>query len=116
MQDPAPDGFGTRLAWARKLRGLSQHELANRIGRREKDIARWEKGENEPTGSRPYKLLADALLVSADFLVGRPTDERDVQAYYELPAGEKLERRSRRNGTKSVDEQGRPKRRRPSGE
>lgn len=115
MRDPADDGFdGTRLAWARKHQGLSQHALATLVGVREKDIQRWESGQNKPRDTM-IVALADTLHVSTDFLLGRVTGERDVQGDSDRADGEQLRRRARRNGAQTSHGRGRSKRRRPSG-
>lgn len=114
MAAASPDTLGGRLAWARSLRGLTQHQLAVLIDVREKNVSRWESDQNEPT-AKTVALLADALHVSTDFLLGRPSGEHDVQAYYERVVGEKLRRRARRNGSQTGREPGPPKRRRSSG-
>lgn len=84
------------------------------MGVREKNVSRWESDQNEPT-AKTVARLADKLHVSTDFLLGRPSEERDVQAYYERATGEKLRRRARRNGSQTASEPDRSKRRKPSG-
>lgn len=59
--------MGEKLKAARKAAGLSQAELAARVGCYQKDIARWEAGR-EP-GALTLKKLAQALGCSIDDLV-----------------------------------------------
>jgi transcriptional regulator with XRE-family HTH domain len=48
---------GTLIRQARLRRGLSQSELAERLGRDRAQIARWEHGTNVPS----YETLRDVL-------------------------------------------------------
>jgi transcriptional regulator with XRE-family HTH domain len=62
--------FGQRLAAAREQAGLSQAQLAERLGTTQRAISWWER---EPVALRTEQLtaLADALGVSMDFLLGK---------------------------------------------
>ena len=59
--------MGEKLKAARKAAGLSQVELAARVGCHQKDVARWEAGR-EPK-ALTLKKLAQALGCSMDELV-----------------------------------------------
>jgi transcriptional regulator with XRE-family HTH domain len=59
-----------RLTALRLARGLSQNQLAARSGVNASQVNRYEKGITEPTATR-LGQLADALDVTADFLLGR---------------------------------------------
>ena len=59
--------MGEKLKEARRAAGLSQVELAERLGCHQKDIARWEAGR-EPK-ALTLKKLAQALGCSMDDLV-----------------------------------------------
>jgi transcriptional regulator with XRE-family HTH domain len=61
--------FGERIAAAREAAGLSQRELADRLGITQRALSWWER---EEVALRPEQLaaLAAALGVSADFLLG----------------------------------------------
>lgn len=63
--------FGQRMAKARELAGLTQAQVAARMGVTQPVIAYWER---EPVALRIEQLaaLADALGISADYLLGRP--------------------------------------------
>lgn len=62
--------FGERLAAAREAAGLSQRELADKLGVRQSVLSWWER---QPVALKPEQLaaLATALGVSADVLLGR---------------------------------------------
>ncbi|MDE7191727.1 MAG: helix-turn-helix domain-containing protein [Clostridia bacterium] len=61
--------FNERLKYLRKLKGYTQKELAAMISCDQSMIARWEKGECEPTASA-IKKIAVVFNVSADYLLG----------------------------------------------
>ena len=60
--------MGEKLKAARKAAGLSQVELAEKVGCTQKDICRWETEEREPR-ARTLKKLAQARGCSMDDLV-----------------------------------------------
>ncbi len=57
----------------RQERGLTQAELAKAINTSQRNIGRWENGENEPTASF-ISRLAIFFGVSADYLLGLEDD------------------------------------------
>lgn len=61
-----------RLKDARKKRGLSQTELANRLNIKPVNIARWENGQRNPRPST-LKRIAEILEVPVDWLLGADT-------------------------------------------
>ena len=67
--------FGQRLAAAREQAGLTQQQVARRIGVDQRVITYWER---RPVALRPEQIaaLADALGVPADYLLGRQTKDR----------------------------------------
>lgn len=66
--------FKDRLREARTAKGLSQSKLAKLVEVHVTNISRYERGENKPT-SQVLSKLADALGVSADFLMSGTNDE-----------------------------------------
>lgn len=84
--------FGKNLKYYRLRRGLSQTELASRVGIRSAAISNYEKGKRLPEMEMIQKL-AEALQVKvADFLVQRNEDLRfENETYWE---NLKLSRRS----------------------
>jgi len=61
--------FGERLAAIRKIKKVSQEELAKMIGVHAPVIGRYERGEVKPSIEVATKI-ANALEVSLDYLVG----------------------------------------------
>jgi transcriptional regulator with XRE-family HTH domain len=66
--------FGERIAQARELAGLTQLQLAEKLGVSQEVIAYWER---KPVALRAEQLaaLADSLSVTTDYLVGRPVKQ-----------------------------------------
>lgn len=62
--------FSQRLKQARKSTGMSQKELAEKIGGYQTKYQNWEAGKNEPDMDT-IKKLASALGVSLDWLLGK---------------------------------------------
>ena len=60
--------FGDRLAAAREAAGLSQKELAKRLGVKSKTMAAWENDLSEPRANR-LQMLAGLLNVSLMWLL-----------------------------------------------
>ena len=58
-----------RIVEQRKIYGLSQAQLAAKVGVTRKAVEFWEKGINEPKASYIYQL-AKVFDVSADYLLG----------------------------------------------
>ncbi|MBI1416387.1 MAG: helix-turn-helix domain-containing protein [Limimaricola sp.] len=60
--------FGDRLAGAREAAGLSQHDLAVRLGVNTKTLQAWEDDRKEPRANR-LQMLAGMLDVSLGWLL-----------------------------------------------
>ena len=67
--------FGENLRRARRARGLTQRELAERLQYSEKSVSKWESGENPPR-RRLLPVIAQAL----NCTVAELTAERQVSA------------------------------------
>lgn len=65
--------FARRLREIRELRGLSQGDLADKIGKEAGLISHFEKARRAPS-LLVLKRLADALQVTIDYLTGRSND------------------------------------------
>lgn len=67
--------FGERLVTAREAAGLSQRELADKLGITQRALCWWER---EPVALKPEQLaaLTVAVGVSADFLLGRDGEKK----------------------------------------
>jgi transcriptional regulator with XRE-family HTH domain len=62
--------FSKRLNTARRMRGLSQSDLASKTGLKQVAISFFETGRRAPSFGN-LKRLADALEVTTDYLMGR---------------------------------------------
>jgi len=61
--DTKPGGLGQRIVAFRRLRGLTQRELARRLGVDPTTLAGWEQGKHRPTrglANRLGQMLGDA--------------------------------------------------------
>jgi len=77
--------LGDRLAAAREGQGLSQADLARRLGVREKTLAHWEDDASEPRANR-VQMLAGMLGVSLRWLLtGEGDGPGDPDAVVEPP-------------------------------
>lgn len=63
-------GFCCRLQMLRRRRRISQRTLSELAGLSKNMVARYEKGEAEPS-VRTLMVLADFFGVTADYLLGR---------------------------------------------
>ena len=66
--DPAATTFGDRLAGAREQTGMTQAELARRLGVRKKTMEDWENDHSEPRANR-LAMMAGLLNVSISWLL-----------------------------------------------
>ncbi|MCQ0092311.1 helix-turn-helix transcriptional regulator [Roseovarius sp. M141] len=66
--DPDTTTFGDRLAGARELAGMTQEELAKRLGVKEKTMDDWENDVRDPRAMR-LSMLAGLLNVSLLWLL-----------------------------------------------
>lgn len=71
--------FSERLKTLRKRRGLSQQEVADRIGVHFSQVSRYERGENKPNADAMAKL-AKVLDTTADFLMSGTADDVALDA------------------------------------
>lgn len=62
--------FGKRLRAIRKEHGLTQKQLAEKIGSTERGVRRYEAGDIKP-GLEVILSILDNINVSADYLLGR---------------------------------------------
>ena len=73
--------LGNRLFHARKKQGLSQEDVAGKLGVSRQTVSKWESGQSYPDFQR-LVLLADYFDISLDELV-RGLDVGDVRALNE---------------------------------
>ena len=64
-----PPEFGRRMAEARERAGLTQAELARRLGVTQQVVAAWER-RNIALRPEQIRMLAEALSTTADYLIG----------------------------------------------
>ena len=79
--------FADRLKEARRICGLSQEELAGRLGVSRQSVSLWEQGETNPTVENIY-AMTEVLGVSFDELMAEPADPKLI------PDGEAVTARS----------------------
>jgi len=68
--------FGQRLLELRKIKGLSQSELAQQLGIHKNVLGEYEREEVKPSIDIAIRI-ADFMTVSLDFLVGKVDKEID---------------------------------------
>src|SRR3981081_4783813 len=73
-QDPEMESCGGLLLRPRGRAGLTQRQLADRIGASVRTVENWENGVNYPS-AKPLQALIAALLESRGLTVGRELDE-----------------------------------------
>lgn len=61
--------YNERIAWMRDCRSLSQKEMAERLGIKQQQYARYEKGINVMPVTF-LKPICEILNVSADYIIG----------------------------------------------
>lgn len=74
------DKYGDRLRAARKMKGLTQTELAEQLGITQKSYQRMETGIHDLKMSTIYQLCK-ALNISADWLLGLNIDVQNPYSY-----------------------------------
>ncbi len=67
--------LGKNIKEARKAAGLTQVQLAERMGITQKDISRWESNVRSP-GAMSLKLLYETIGVSADKILELESEEK----------------------------------------
>jgi transcriptional regulator with XRE-family HTH domain len=80
MPDQAKAFRGDRLRQVRETKGLSQDDVARRLGFSDTQMNKYERGKNSPSVENIIQL-AELLEVSADYLLGL-TD--DPNTFYEV--------------------------------
>lgn len=90
---------GDRLREIREKRGLTQEDLAERIGVGTQQIWRWESGNTTPA-SNYVADLARELAVSSDYLLGISDDPAPVHGENDLTDTERTVILAMRHGEK----------------
>jgi transcriptional regulator with XRE-family HTH domain len=98
--------FGARLGEARRAAGLSQNDLAAKLGVAQSNISFWESWEKPPRGEVLPKL-AEAVGVSVDELLGmkpvKPKAEPTGKVKQAFAAVSKLPRRQQEQILKVIN-------------
>ena len=79
MKKPNMIVVGKRIRQARVLAGLTQEQLAEKIGVSRTAIVRWESAETEPTLEHLISLTK-LLHVSADYLLGLDEHSKEIDS------------------------------------
>jgi transcriptional regulator with XRE-family HTH domain len=95
--------FGTKIRQRREQLGLSQQELARKLGMTQARISEIESGARPHVNLTNLRNLARALGVSADYLIGTWEDEAEAAPTAAAPAAAQ--------GTAPARGRGRPRRR-----
>ena len=74
--------FNENLRWAREQKGLSQKDVAERIGVAKSTYSLYESGNREPN-VHTIKKIADVLDVSADELLGIEPEPTTLAAHFD---------------------------------
>lgn len=61
--------IGSRIALARKAKGLKQNDLATALGVHKQTVSRWETGARTPNGEE-IRQIVETCGCTADFLLG----------------------------------------------
>lgn len=70
--------YNERIAWIRDCRSISQKEIAEQLGIRQQQYARYEKGINVMPITYLQKIC-QILNVSADYIVGLTDDPKTLK-------------------------------------
>ena len=89
--------LGEKIREARNVKGYTQLELAEKIGKGRRTIIDWEFDKTFPRTRKTYQDLADALEVPVGYLL---TDDAD----FILSAGEQFGYRAKRDAQELVSE------------
>lgn len=68
--------FANRLSNLRRSQGISQSQLADKLGVKKQSISNWENGNIMPSVEMVEKA-ADYFMVSVDYLLGRDEPRED---------------------------------------
>jgi len=66
--------FGEKIKSARTLKGLTQKQLAEKIGAKHNSISDWEKNKNKPDPDT-IELLCGVLEISPNYLLGNKVND-----------------------------------------
>ena len=85
--------FSELLKQCRKKQGISQAELASKLGVTQQAVGKWESGKSSPDPSTVARI-AELLNTTADYLLGLYRPVSNVSAPEERRVGSECESRS----------------------
>lgn len=74
--------FGTKIKSARKIKGLTQHELADLIGVKNTSVCNWENNTNKPDVDS-LELLCGYLEISPAWLLSVDEQTNEIEEIIE---------------------------------
>lgn len=84
--------FSTNLEYLRKLKGLTQSELADKLNVTEQVISHWENGRRQPNNMQMIGNIAELFNVKEDLLFTDLRIESNTEEYKEKEFLEKYKR------------------------
>ncbi len=75
--------FGEKIKTARSLKGLTQKQLAEKVGAKHNSISDWEKNKNKPDPDT-IELLCGVLEISPNYLLGNKVNDEVSPAEKEI--------------------------------
>jgi len=94
--------FGKHIVSLRKEQGISQTELANRLGIHKNVLGRYEREEAKPS-IEVARSIADILNVSLDYLTGKVDQHIDEAIVHKVLTIQKLPKEERERILFTVD-------------
>ena len=77
--------YGEKIAYYRRIKGISQSELAEKLNLTRQAISRWERGNTEPDLDSIIKLCKIFEITTDEFLIGEAVDYVDKRSCLEEP-------------------------------
>lgn len=77
--------FGEKLTRLRRMEGMTQKELAEKLGRDRATVASWEIGRTKPR-TDTLRQLASVFGVSLSYLIDDNPEQRDLDVPDSFPA------------------------------
>lgn len=75
--------YNERILWIRDCRSISQKEVAEKLGIKQQQYARYEKGVNVMPVTY-LKAICEILNISADYIIGITDEEKKLKGDEEV--------------------------------